>query len=872
MNCTFHFQNQISLICRAPHKCECQRKLCAECQDIHGVDPKYIVSVKKFREMVNKKLTEVKFGESSSELTKWRGAFKSLLSQTESMFQKIWEGLSQSIKQVYDLIEKENQLFYNLINENTNLAESSYADIEKLVKIVEGTTLDEWNDSKNSYMMKLDETKKWWDHHIHASIEKLKEGIELLKSLIKEVEEDIYFTKTDLFEMLTYLQDIDETLYKKILEILRREKVSDIFGFIQMAKNQNLKYKGGKENHKFNQNDYSSEIYEKTRSELIKKKVNKGIIDFIKFLVLITSIDGKFIQSGSNGLSLLVDMKVDLKNQCFENIRIKNASLIGGNFVRCNLSGSEFDNVDISGVNLNGAQMFNCQWKNIKINELNKLDGHSSCVNSVCISPDGNTLASGSDDQSIRLWDTKTGLQKAKLDGHTNLVMSVCFSPDGNTLASGSYDKSIRLWDVTTGQQQAKLEGHTHNVNSTCFSPDGNTLASCSWDTSVRLWDVKTRQQIDQFDGHTRTVYSVCFSPDGNTLASSSFDNSIRLWDVRTGQQQKAQLDGHNDYFKSICFSPDGNTLASCSVANSICLWDIKKGQQKAQLDGHSDVVKQVCFSPDGNTLASGSWDNSIRLWNVKTGLQKAKLDGHTSGILSVCFSPDGNTLASGSYDNSIRLWDVIKGQQKAKQDSHSDYIPSVYFSPDGNTLASCNYDKSIRLWDVKTGQQKAKLDGHSNYVMSVCFSPDGKTLASGSIDKTIRLWDVKTGQQIGKLDGHSDYVISVCFTPDGNTLASGSIENSIRLWNLKKGQEIKYSDKNYKDLLKQFKIPLQQNSPLSFPTSTTTLLISQQAIFQAKEALILKGDFINQEGQNLRQLFKSSGSCFLEDLKQQSI
>ncbi|CAD8084770.1 unnamed protein product [Paramecium primaurelia] len=105
-----------------------------------------------------------------------------------------------------------------------------------------------------------------------------------------------------------------------------------------------------------------------------------------------------------------------MRNQSFENIRMKNTSLIGGNFVRCDLNGSEFENVDISGVNFNGAQMFSCKWKNIKVHELNKLDGHSGCINSICFSPDGNILASGSDDNSIRLWDVKTGQQKAKLN------------------------------------------------------------------------------------------------------------------------------------------------------------------------------------------------------------------------------------------------------------------------------------------------------------------------------------------------------------------------------------------------------------------------------------------------------------------------
>ncbi|CAD8215584.1 unnamed protein product [Paramecium octaurelia] len=176
----------------------------------------------------------------------------------------------------------------------------------------------------------------------------------------------------------------------------------------------------------------------------------------------------------------------------------------------------------------------------------------------------------------------------------------------------------------------------------------------------------------------------------------------------------------------------------------------------------------------------------------------------------------------------------------------------------------------SIRLWDVKTGQQKAKLDGHSNCVNSICYSPDGTTLASGSYDKSILLWDVKTGYQKTKLDGHSGLVNSICYSPDGKTLASGSRNNSIRLWDVKTSTEILQSDSSYKDLLAQFNIPLKNSSLLpNINPYCTILRISQNPLFQAPGTLILQGQFINYQGIDLKPLFKSKGSCFLENLKQ---
>lgn len=141
-------------------------------------------------------------------------------------------------------------------------------------------------------------------------------------------------------------------------------------------------------------------------------------------------------------------MKADFSKQCFKNIKIQHTSLVGANFVKCNLSGSVFENVDISGINLNKVLLIGCKWNNLKINELHQLDGHNEEVYAICFSPDGNTLASGSGDNFICLWDVKTGLKKASIKGHSIGVISVCFSPDSNTLASCGAECIIFLWDV----------------------------------------------------------------------------------------------------------------------------------------------------------------------------------------------------------------------------------------------------------------------------------------------------------------------------------------------------------------------------------------------------------------------------------------
>ena len=155
----------------------------------------------------------------------------------------------------------------------------------------------------------------------------------------------------------------------------------------------------------------------------------------------------------------------------------------------------------------------------------------------------GCTLASGSWDGTVRLWDVKTGEQKQVFTRHEGLIFSVAFSPDGRTLAIGDVSV-IRLRDAMTGGQKRVFTGHEGLIFSVAFSPDGRTLASGSSDNTVRLWDVKTSEPKRTLTGHTHYVSSVAFSPDGVTVASGSYDSTVRLWDAVTGEQKQAFV-GH---------------------------------------------------------------------------------------------------------------------------------------------------------------------------------------------------------------------------------------------------------------------------------------------------------------------------------------
>ncbi len=423
------------------------------------------------------------------------------------------------------------------------------------------------------------------------------------------------------------------------------------------------------------------------------------------------------------------------------------------------------------------------------------LEGHTSCVRSVTFSHDGKLLASGSEDGTVKIWNVNTGENLKTLTGHVGKVWSVAFSPVAQLLASGGEDKTIKLWDVNTGKNSHKtLTGHENWVRSVAFSSDGQRIVSGGDDNTVKIWDIQTTKFCTNLLGHENWVRSVAFSPDGQLIVSGGDDNTVRIWDAQTGQCRNI-LYGHDNRVWSVAFSLDGRHIASGSDDQTVRTWDAQTGQCLSTVRGYSNWILSVAFSPNGKYLASGSEDKIVRIWNIRNGKIVNILRGHSSRIWSVAFSPDGRMLASGSDDHTIRIWDLKPSKGKPcfrVFKDHEHWVRSVAFSPDSLLLASGSDDNTVRIWDVDKGTPTKILCGHSNWVRTVVFSADGKLVASGSDDRTIIIWDVQTGDSIRILHGHDNLVRSVAFSPDGQLLASGSNDCTVRIWDVQTGECVK--------------------------------------------------------------------------------
>jgi WD40 repeat protein len=296
--------------------------------------------------------------------------------------------------------------------------------------------------------------------------------------------------------------------------------------------------------------------------------------------------------------------------------------------------------------------------------EIRRLEGHTNVVQMVTFSPDGQTLASASDDGTVRLWDWKTGKQHAPLQGHAGGVLYANFCPDGKTLATGSRDKSVIFWDPLKQQKRARRDDHSGDVNAVLYSPDGKTFATASSDTLVFVREPKGKVQRI-LKGHTMGVVALAYSPNGKTLVSAAGDwnnpgrpGEVKAWNLENGENLWAAA-GQFPAIWGVAFAPDGKSVAGACIDASVRIWEAATGKERKILKGHTDRLFSVAYTPSGKTLASSGHDAAVRLWDAASGKEKAVLRGHAGPVLRLCFSPDGRILATAGVDRTIRLWQL---------------------------------------------------------------------------------------------------------------------------------------------------------------------------------------------------------------------
>ena len=283
------------------------------------------------------------------------------------------------------------------------------------------------------------------------------------------------------------------------------------------------------------------------------------------------------------------------------------------------------------------------------------------------------------------------------LIGHTNEIFGLAFDLNNHVIASGSGDQSIRLWDVNSGRVQTILNGHTAPVRTLAFSPKGPFLASGASDKTTRVWDLRTGKEMVSFSSVFGNIRAVAFSPDGEVLASTGDGGSLRLLDWKAKKELKAMKSGFGIIY-SVAFSPSGSVLATGSSDTQVHIWDPSSGQQQTVFSGHAKAVLSVAFSPDGSLLASGSADGTVRLWDVRTGRERGVLLGHTGDVNAIGFTANGLTVISAGSDGTVRFWDSATGRSLGILPDHKGPVWALALSHNGHFMAFGGRERTIHL------------------------------------------------------------------------------------------------------------------------------------------------------------------------------
>ncbi len=428
----------------------------------------------------------------------------------------------------------------------------------------------------------------------------------------------------------------------------------------------------------------------------------------------------------------------------------------------------------------------------------------ASSILCMAYASDGGLLASGSLDGTVRLWDPKLGTLVEDVP-HSGPVSALAWSMDGHLLATGDDAGTIRLWEIEPSSPATRvesLEGHGSWVWGLAFAPYENLLASASWDGSVKLWELEEAGSLrlrQTLEGHTQQVQPVVWSPDGGTLASGSWDHTIRLWDAKQGYP-RAVLSGHSAPVNGLAVTPDGRNLLSGSPDGTLRLWEVEQGQCVRVLRGYDAGLYDLDWSPDGTQLACAGSEGIVSLWQVDSlggGTLQGELLGHVWSVYGVAWHPDGGVLASSGWDNAIRLWDSVISncQQVIRDRDHPDTIFwGLAWSPDGKHLAGTTSSRGVLVWELGTGAGRWIGRELPVWIRRVAWSPDGTRLVAGGEDGHVYVWDAMDRSLLQRLKGHRGSVISVAWSPDGTQLASGGDSQGsgeLFVWDARSGERM---------------------------------------------------------------------------------
>lgn len=543
--------------------------------------------------------------------------------------------------------------------------------------------------------------------------------------------------------------------------------------------------------------------------------------------------DIRTINLAVNLISLLVASNVSFNSDDLSHIKIPGANLSDGIFTFADFSYADLSNVKINNAKIDYANFFKTKLTDLHLNEYPKLYAHKNCINSLCFSPDGNKLVSGSSDGLVKIWDMQTLKEIMVIEPKSGYVFSTSFSHSGEKIIVGTKYNKIIIYNVKHGHELKRLEGHRETITTAVFSKSDSMIASGSNDKTVKLWDYRSATLIHNFFGHDSIISVVAFAPDEKRIASGSSDKTIKVWNISNGQII-FNFDCDSKILM-VSFFPNGNKIISGSKDRRVRVWCLKKGEIINSFRVNFDFVNAFANSLNcDKVMASGEGKSNpnadINIWDVKRRKILNEYGGMRDLTFSLAFSPKGNTVAFGNNDKSITIKNIIAEKQIKNFEGPTNPIKAVFFSKKGDNLIGVEY-KTIRFWNIKNGKEVKTINFPSSQDAKIFYQPDirkvivlnnkkmriwgekwdhfKKVKVKYNMDVTlivmspnndkllisdsslVTLWDIKMKKKIKKIEIQKSKQILTAFSPNGDQFILGG-KDHIFMWNATKIKKLK--------------------------------------------------------------------------------